>query len=71
MDQIVGVKELRENLEVYIKEVKKGKSFTVVKRSMPVFKITPPEKEEGWETVVDFTKIRRGGVAIEGILSRL
>lgn len=69
---IVGLKELRENIESYISEVKKGKSFVVVRRSQPVFKISSPEDESGqWETVVDFTRIKKGGVAIDDILSRL
>ena len=69
---IVGLKELRENIENYISEVKKGKSFVVVRRSQPVFKISSPEDESGqWETVVDFTHIKKGGVAINDLLSRL
>lgn len=37
----------------------KGRSFVVVKRS----------KE--WETVVDFTKMRKGGINVKHILKRL
>ena len=54
---IVGVKELRYNLDEYIAEVHKGRSFTVVRRSKPVFKISPIDTwgDEGkWETVIDF-----------------
>jgi len=68
---IVGVKELRENLEKYISEVNKGKSFTVVRRSKAVFKLSPPEEESAWETVADFTKVKKSGVNISDILSRL
>lgn len=68
---IVGVKELRENLDKYIAEVNKGKSFTVIRRSKPVFRLSPPEEESAWETVVDFTKLKKGGVKIQDILSRL
>ncbi len=69
---IVGLKELRENVMDYIKQVKKGKSFTVVRRSQPVFNITPIEEENGlWEPVIDFTKIKKGGVDIEEVLSRI
>ena len=68
---IVGVKELRENLEKYIAEVNKGKSFTVIRRAKPVFKLSPPEEESAWETVIDFTKVKKGGVDIQDILKRL
>lgn len=69
---IVGLKELRADIESYIAEVKKGKSFIVVRRSKPVLKISSPEEDEGiWETVVDFTKIKKGGISISDLLSRL
>jgi len=72
MDNIIGLKELRQNADSYISQVKKGRSFIVVRRSEPVFKISPAEEaEELWETVVDFTKIKKGGVELEKILSRL
>ena len=67
----VGLKELRENVENYITEVGKGKSFTVMRRSKPIFKISPPETEDAWEPVIDFTKIQKGGVRIHDILKRL
>ena len=69
MEQIIGLRELRENVEKYVDEVKKGKSLIVVKRSKPLFKMTPVEEE--WEEVIDFTKIRKGGVRIKEILARL
>lgn len=68
---IIGVKELRYNLDNYIAQVQKGKSFTIVKRSKPVFNISPVDSGEIWEEVVDFTKIKKGGVKIEEILSRI
>lgn len=71
-ENIVGVKELRQNLDEYISQVGEGKTFTVFRRSKPVFKITPMvDEEDMWETVVDFTKIKKGGVAIKDLLSRL
>ena len=68
----VGLKELRENIEAYAAEVRKGKSFLVMRRSKPLFKISPPTAdEEGmWERVVDFTKLKKGGVPIADMLSR-
>ena len=74
LNNIVGLKELRENTEAYINAVKKGRSFVVVRRSKPVFKVTPVDEwgDEGiWETVVDFTKIRKGGVPAEDVLASL
>jgi prevent-host-death family protein len=70
---IVGLKELRGNLERYISQVRKGRSFVVVRRSAPVFKIAPPlSTDEGvWEDVVDFTKIKKGGIALNELLARI
>ncbi len=71
-NKIIGVKELRNNLEEYINKISKGQSFTVVKRSKPVFQIRPIEEDDGqWEEVVDFTKIKKGGVEISDLLSRI
>ena len=70
----VGLKELRENIESYVSQVKKGKTFVVLRRSKPLFKITPLDAdEEGviWERVADFTKIKKGGVPLADLLSRL
>ncbi|MDO8571580.1 MAG: hypothetical protein Q7R79_02790 [bacterium] len=71
MKKIVGLKDLRENIDVYVGKVQKGESFTVVRRSKPLFTISPVETEDSWETIVDFTKIRKGGVPIEDILKKL
>lgn len=70
MEKIVGLKELRQNVERYAKEVEKGKSFIIIRRTKPLFKITPLE-DEGWEEVIDFSKIKRGGVAVEELLARI
>lgn len=71
MEKIVGLKDLRQNVEKYASEVKKGKSFIVMRRSKPLFKISPPEDDGVWETVVDFTKIKKGGVPAEDVLKAL
>lgn len=65
----MGLKELRQNFDKYATLVKKGKTLIVIKRSKPVFRLTPLEEE--WEEIIDFTKIRKGGVLIKEILSRL
>ena len=68
----VGLKELRENMETYIKRVNKGESITVFRRSTPLFKLTPVEDDEsGWETVIDFTKETGHGVPIEELLASM
>ena len=70
--KIVGLKELRENIQTYIAQIKKGNSFTVVRRSRPIFTISPPDQETGqWEPVIDFTKMKKGGVKIDELLARL
>ncbi len=72
MDKFIGLKELRQNMEKYVKQVKKGESIVVLRRSIPLFKISPVEnKEDDWEEVIDFTKIKKGGVDIKDILSRI
>ncbi len=72
MTKIIGLKELRENTETYLTQVKKGNSFLVLRRSEPIFKISPvDEAEELWEKVIDFTKIKKGGVSLDQILARL
>jgi len=68
---IVGLKEFRENTEKYISRVGKGESFMVVRKSKPVFKISSAEDEDVWESIIDFTALKKGGVEITEILSRL
>lgn len=71
MKNIIGLKELRENMGNWINQIQKGKSFMVIRKSRPVFKIVPPETEEQWETVVDFTVINKDGVSAGKILKEL
>lgn len=68
---IIGLKELRQNMDSYIHRVKQGNSFVVMKKSQAIFKIVPLEQEESWETVIDFTKLKKGGVDIKDLLARL
>lgn len=79
-DSIIGIKELRDNVDTYIDAVKKGKSFTVFRHSKPVFAIVPPSEVEydleeldgpGWKTLIDFTKIKKGGVPVEEVIASL
>ncbi len=71
MHNIIGLKDLRENMEDYAQKVQKGTSFVVMKRSKPLFRISPVEVEDKWEAVVDFDAIQRGGVPIDEVLKYL
>ena len=71
-DSIVGLKNLREHMETYISQVEKGESFIVMRRSKPIFKISSVEENnEMWERVIDFTKIKKGGIAVAELIKRL
>ena len=72
--RIIGLKELRENMGTYIRHAEQGKSFTVVRRSRPIFRIMPIDEwgDEGtWETVVDFRKINPRGAPTENAIASL
>ncbi|OGG60335.1 hypothetical protein A3C86_05010 [Candidatus Kaiserbacteria bacterium RIFCSPHIGHO2_02_FULL_49_16] len=74
MVKIIGLKDLRENTEQYISHVKKGRSFLVVRRSKPIFRVSPVDEwgDDGvWETVVDFTKINKRGMPIDKVIASL
>lgn len=66
----IGLKELRQNVSKFADKVKKGEEFVVMRKSQPLFKIAPIDAG-GWEEVIDFTKLRKGGVDIEELLTRL
>ena len=70
---VVGLKELRENMESYIKRVQKGESLTIMRRGEPIFRITPVDtaSEDVWETVIDFTEINPNGVPAKEVLQAL
>lgn len=72
---IVGLKELRTNMEKYIEAVDKGTSFTVLRRSKPIFRIEPAVDEfgqplDGWETF-DFRDDNGDGITAEKFLKLL
>ncbi|OHA65851.1 MAG: hypothetical protein A3D64_00045 [Candidatus Wildermuthbacteria bacterium RIFCSPHIGHO2_02_FULL_49_9] len=71
MAKIVGLKDLRENMDKYVRDVGRGTDYVVVRRSKPLFRMVAPLEDENWETLVDFTKIKKGGVNIKDLLSRL
>lgn len=69
---IIGLKELRENTELYVKRVNRGESITVMRRSTPLFRLTPVDAEEiGWETVADFTSLDEKGISARDVLAAL
>ena len=74
-EKIFGLKTLRENMEKYIGEVKRGKSFIVVRRSTPVFKVAPAVDEWGdegvWETILDLTKGREKLISADKLLAAI
>lgn len=71
MEKLVALKELRLNMGKYAKEVQSGKSFIVLKQSKPLFKISPVENEGDWEEIINFAKIKKGGVKIDELLKAL
>jgi antitoxin (DNA-binding transcriptional repressor) of toxin-antitoxin stability system len=73
---IIGLKDLRLNADKYINAIARGKSFTVVRRSKPIFNISPiPVDEWGdegtWKSLVNFNKFKKGGVRAEEVLASL
>lgn len=70
-DSIVSLKELREHFPAFIEQVAQGRSFTVVKRSKPIFQINPVSDEGEWQTIADFTQVNPEGVPAGDILKNL
>lgn len=49
MDERVGVRELRQNLSVYLRRVKEGERLTVTEHGHPVAVLGPlPPADEDW-----------------------
>ncbi len=67
----VSLKDLRERFPEYIDAIAKGQSFTVVKRSKPIFQINPISDEGNWQTIADFTQISEHGIPADEILNAL
>ena len=70
-DNLITVRELREDLPAIINKVCRGGEFLVFKKSKPVFRLSSPEADGDWETVIDFTKIKKGGININELLKAL
>lgn len=74
MNTIIGLKELRENTGRYIAATQRGHTFTVVRRSLPIFKMIPVDEwgDEGkWESLVDFRKLKKNGILASEVLKTL
>jgi len=69
--KLIGLKDFRENLNDYLARLAKGERFLVLRRSKPVFNVTPVNEDGLWEPVIDFTQIKKGGINITDILSRI
>ncbi|MGC1176786.1 MAG: type II toxin-antitoxin system prevent-host-death family antitoxin, partial [Candidatus Saccharimonadales bacterium] len=53
---IIGLKELRQNASQIAERAQKGERFTVVKRSKPVFNISPIQTTSDTEEVEAWTR---------------
>ena len=62
--------ELKENEAELAEKISKGESFVVFRKSKPIFEISPVG-DGLWEEVIDFTKIKKGGINVKDILKRL
>lgn len=71
MEYIIGLKDFRMDVEKYAQAVEDGASVIVARKSKPLFKLSPVNDDSEWEAVVDFTKIKKGGININELLSRL
>ena len=71
--EVIKLKDLRTNLDRYLSKLDKVEGFTVIRRSEPIFNISPVKNsvDELWEPVIDFTRLKKGGIQINDILSRL
>lgn len=71
MENLVALKDLRLNMDKYATAVKAGESFIILKQSKPLFKISPVTEDGDWEEIINFTKIKKGGVDIKALLKAL
>lgn len=57
----VGVRELRQNLSVYLRKVKRGQSLEVTERGVTVARLLPPSTgDEYWDRMVAEGKLIPG-----------
>ena len=72
MTKIVNLKAFREDVDKYIQimEADEDQELVIMKRSKALFKITPPV-ESTWETIIDYTQHRQGGMPVDEALEQL
>ena len=56
----IGIRELRQNASRYLERVKKGESFEVTQRGVPVAMLTPAQKPSLYDRLVVEGKIIPG-----------
>lgn len=57
-EEQVGVRQLRQNLSVYLRRVKDGETLTVTERGQPVARLTPlPERSSGLARLIAEGKV--------------
>jgi antitoxin (DNA-binding transcriptional repressor) of toxin-antitoxin stability system len=66
----IGLKQFRQDIDGVIKKLKLGEEVIIIRKSEPLFKISSLNSSP-WEEVIDFTKIKKGGVDINDLLTRL
>lgn len=70
----IGLRELRENTKEYISKISKGRSFIVMKKNKPIFKVGPVDvwgDDGSWEQVADFSVVGERGVPAKDLLKTL
>lgn len=67
----VGIKEFQQHASRFSKRVQQGETIIVFSRSKPVMKVVPVDDDGEWETVIDFTEFRKGGIPLSELKQKL
>jgi len=69
--KVVGLRELRENMDKYVERIGKGESFLVLRKSKPVFKIKPVDQwgDEGHWRNLDLRDKKGRGMPIDDAIA--
>jgi prevent-host-death family protein len=63
----VGVRELRQNLSVYLRRVKQGESLDVTEHGRPVARLMPASAASHWEQMVADGRITPAKARLEDL----